>query len=111
VSSYLAAGSTVSDLSAPQGFVQFVNELALRGAHPVIVSLGNPYLLQQVSEVPAYLISWSGAPVSQRAAARALVGAAPIGGRLPISIPPVAAVGAGLTRASTAAATASSKSP
>ena len=111
VSSYLAAGSAVSDLSAPQGFVQFVNELVLRGAHPVVVALGNPYLLQQVSEVPAYLIAWSGAPVSQRAAARALVGAAPIGGRLPISIPPLAAVGAGLVRGTAAGATASSTTP
>jgi len=67
--------------------------------------------LQQVSEVPAYLIAWSGAPVSQRAAARALVGAAPIGGRLPISIPPLATVGAGLMRGTAAGATASSTPP
>lgn len=111
VSSYLAAGSTVSDLSAPQGFLQFVNTLVQRGEHPVVVALGNPYLLQQVSEVPAYLIAWSGAPVSQRAAARALVGAAPIGGRLPISIPPLATVGDGLTRAALTGATVSSGAP
>lgn len=99
VGSYLAAGSTVSTLAAPQGFVQFVEALVQRGAHPIMVALGNPYLLQQVSDVPAYLVAWSGAPVSQRAAARALLGAAPIAGRLPISIPPLARVGDGLVRA------------
>lgn len=111
VSSYLAAGSTVSDLSAPQGFLEFVSTLAQRGAHPIVVALGNPYLLQQVSEVPAYLIAWSGAPVSQRAAARALVGVAPIGGHLPISIPPLAVVGDGLTRPALSGATVSSGAP
>jgi beta-N-acetylhexosaminidase len=111
VSSYLAAGSTVSDLSAPQGFLQFVNTLVERGAHPIVVALGNPYLLQQVGEVPAYLIAWSGAPVSQRAAARALVGSAPIGGRLPISIPPLATVGGGLTRGALTGPTVSSGAP
>jgi len=111
VGSYLAAGSTVSDLSAPQGFLQFVNELVLRGAHPVMVAFGNPYLLQQVAEVPAYLIAWSGVPASQRAAARALLGAAPIGGRLPISIPPLAAVGSGLVRGALAGAAGSATVP
>jgi beta-N-acetylhexosaminidase len=101
----------VSDLSAPQGFLEFVSTLAQRGAHPIVVALGNPYMLQQVSEVPAYLIAWSGAPVSQRAAARALVGVAPIGGHLPISIPPVATVGDGLVRAALTAATVSSGAP
>lgn len=100
VSSYLAAGSTVTTLSAPRGFVEFVEALAQRGAHPIVVAFGNPYLLQQVSDVPAYLVAWSGAPVSQRAAARALIGLAPISGHLPISIPPVAEVGGGLTRPS-----------
>lgn len=111
VSSYLAAGSTVSDLSAPQGFLQFVNSLVQRGTHPIVVSLGNPYLLQQVDEVPAYLIAWSGVPVSQRAAARALIGTAPIGGRLPISIPPFAAVGMGLVRSVATSATVSTGAP
>ncbi len=109
VSSYLAAGSTVANLSAPRGFVEFVEELVHRGAHPVMVSLGNPYLLQQVTDVSAYLVAWSGAPVSQRAAARALLGLAPIGGRLPISIPPVARVGDGLVRAVLPASTSSAR--
>ena len=68
------------------------------GKRPIVVSFGNPYLLQQVRTVPAYLIGWGGFPVSQQAAARALLGSAPIVGRLPIAIPPVAPLGAGLRR-------------
>ena len=65
---------------------------------PIVVSLGNPYLLQQIGGVPAYLVAWSGIGASQRAAARALLGANAITGRLPIRIPPSTSIGAGLMR-------------
>jgi beta-N-acetylhexosaminidase len=48
--------------------------------------------------VPAYLLAWGGMDASQHAAARALLGAAPITGRLPISLPPFHARGEGLQR-------------
>lgn len=54
----------------------------------VLVSFGSPYLLDQVPTVQSYLIAWSGVRVSERAAARALLGLSPIGGRLPIRLPP-----------------------
>ena len=98
VSSYVSHSSAATTVSAPEAFVDFVTELDRRGRHPIVVAMGNPYFLQQVPEVGAYLVGWGGFPVSQRAAARALLGVAPITGRLPISIPPVAAVGDGLMR-------------
>ena len=104
VSSYLAHGWNVSSLSAPRGFVDFVEALVRRDAHPIVVSLGNPYFLQQVPDVPAYVVAWGGAPVLQRAAARAVLGAAPITGRLPISIPPLVRAGEGETRPALASA-------
>jgi hypothetical protein len=48
--------------------------------------------------VPVYVIGWSGIGVSQRAAARALLGSNAITGRLPIRIPPRTSIGAGLMR-------------
>ena len=86
------------DVAAPRAFVDFVEELQRRGRHPIVVALGNPYLLQQIPDVSAYLIAWGGFPVSQRAAARALLGAAPITGQLPISIPPAVQIGVGAKR-------------
>ena len=80
----------------PAQFVAFVQELMRRGHHPVIVALGNPYLLQQMPDVPAYVVSWGGFGVSQFAAARAVLGSARVSGRLPIEIPPLAPIGAGL---------------
>jgi beta-N-acetylhexosaminidase len=79
----------------------FVRALVKRGKPPVVISFGNPYLLQQVPDAPAYVVAWGGFSVSQRAAAWALQGQRAIGGRLPISIPPLAPFGAGITRAVT----------
>jgi beta-N-acetylhexosaminidase len=99
VSSYMGAGSDVVTLNAPQPFTNFVQTLAQRGRKPIVVSFGNPYLLQQLPWVGTYLIAWGGFPVSQTAAARALLGTSAISGHLPISIPPYASRGAGEERA------------
>ena len=73
--------------NAPQAFAGFVNRLTARGKRPVVVSFGNPYLLQQIPGVPAYVVAWGGFPPSQMAAARAILGVQPVSGILPISIP------------------------
>ncbi|HEU5186756.1 MAG TPA: hypothetical protein VFU01_19440, partial [Gemmatimonadaceae bacterium] len=83
---------------APREFASFVQTLVKQRKRPIVVSLGNPYLLQQMPTVPAYMVAWSGIGVSQRAAARALLGWSPITGRLPIRIPPRTSIGAGLMR-------------
>jgi beta-N-acetylhexosaminidase len=62
----------------------------------VFVSLGSPYLLNQVPTAKAYLIAWSGVRASERAVALALLGRVPIAGRLPIRIPPDYPVGWGV---------------
>ena len=76
----------------------FVERLAAAGRPVVVISFGNPYVLSSFPSVPAYLLAWGGAPVSQQAAARALLGEVPIGGRLPISLPPHHRAGDGLDR-------------
>ena len=64
----------------------------------VLVSLGNPYVIGGLPEVGSYLIGWRSNAVVERAVARALAGAAPISGRLPIGLPPRYARGWGLQR-------------
>jgi beta-N-acetylhexosaminidase len=83
------------------GFPAFIEQLAAAKKNLIAVSFGNPYLVSAYPSAPAYLLAWGGAPVSQRAAAAALLGTAPISGRLPISIPPWFKAGDGIDRAST----------
>ena len=99
VSSYITTGTNVSNPNAPEPIAQFLRTLVQRHPRTIVVAFGNPYLLQQIPAASTYLVAWGGFPVSQNAAARALLGTAAIGGRLPISIPPVLSFGAGLTRA------------
>ncbi|HVD06279.1 MAG TPA: glycoside hydrolase family 3 N-terminal domain-containing protein [Gemmatimonadaceae bacterium] len=98
VSSYIAHNWQATTVAAPRAIGDLVRALVKRGKPPVVISFGNPYLLQQVPDAPAYMVAWGGFPVSQRAAAWALQGETPIGGLLPISIPPLASFGAGIAR-------------
>ena len=98
VSSYMAQSWDAATTAQPREFIDFVTTLSRRGRRPILVSFGNPYLLAQTPGVPAYIAAWGGFPVSQQAAARALLGTSPIRGRLPIAIPPVARLGAGIIR-------------
>ena len=90
--------SEATTSGAPRPFADFVRQLAERGARPVVVSFGTPYFLRQVPATPAYLVAWGTWPVSQTAAARALLGTTPVTGRLPIMIPPHTPLGAGVRR-------------
>jgi beta-N-acetylhexosaminidase len=69
-----------------------------RARPTILVSLGNPYLISRLPEVGSYLIGWRSNPLTEEAMARALAGAAPITGRLPISIPPLYSRGWGVER-------------
>ncbi len=87
VSSYVGQNWDAVSASAPQAFASFIQRLTTKGKRPIIVSFGNPYLLQQIPWAPTYVVAWGGFPPSQIAAARAHLGKQAITGKLPISIP------------------------
>jgi len=99
VSSYVGQSWDATTASSPEAFTNFVHTLVDRGRKPIVVAFGNPYLLQQLPWVGAYVVAWGGFPVSQVAAARAMLGASAISGHLPISIPPYVTRGSGEERA------------
>ena len=74
-------------------------ERLLAGGKPVIVaSFGNPYLAAQFPAAKTWMTGFSTTDVVQRAVGRALFGQIAVGGRSPVNIPGVAALGAGLNR-------------
>ncbi len=73
------------------------------GPLAVLVALGSPYVAAGFSQAQNYLCTFSGVPVSEAAAVKALFGEIPIHGRLPVTIPGVAERGAGLDRPVSAA--------
>ena len=98
VASYMIQTSESATSTAPGSLQSLVRGLTARGKSPVLVAFGNPYLLREIPEVGAYLVAWGGSTASQVAAARALAGAVAITGRLPVSIPPLVPIGAGVSR-------------
>ena len=98
VGSYFGASSSTATLAATGGLAELLDGLRKAGSKVVLVSFANPYLARDLPATPVFLEAWSASPLSQRAAARALLGLAPITGVLPVTIPGVAPFGAGLRR-------------
>jgi beta-N-acetylhexosaminidase len=96
VSLYVTTVSYSGSVAIPEEVAEFIQELDEIGVPNVVVSFGNPYLLEDFPEVRAYLLAWSGAEVSQRAAVRALFGDMEIRGRTPTRIPPDFEIGDGI---------------
>jgi beta-N-acetylhexosaminidase len=111
VGSYVSTSYSAATAAAAPPIVDLLRGVQRRNPRTILVNFGNPYLYQQVPEVSAYLLAWGGFPVSQRAAALALVGAIPITGKLPISIPPYLPFGAGMARAASSASSIGSGRP
>jgi len=99
VSSYVGQSWNVTSVAAPQAFADWLGRIVAKGRKVIVIAFGNPYLLSQIPEVPVYVVAWDGATVSQIAAARVIAGLSPASGHLPITIPPVAKRGDGLTLA------------
>jgi beta-N-acetylhexosaminidase len=62
----------------------------------LVISFGNPYMLKAMPETPSYMLAFSPFPVSQRAAARAVMGEIEINGKVPVSLPGLFQRGDGL---------------
>ena len=101
ISAYVSPREFTGTVGAQAGFSQFVERIALSGKPIIVLSFGSPYLLSAFPSVSSYLLAWGGSPVSQRAAALAVLGEREINGRLPISLPPGLPFGAGIHRVQT----------
>jgi beta-N-acetylhexosaminidase len=98
VSSYVGAATNTASMVPTKGVPELLNGLRAAGTRVVLVSFNNPYLQLGLPLTEAHLLAWGPWTPSQRAAARALLGKSPIGGKLPITLPGVAPYGFGLTR-------------
>ena len=87
-------------VNMPDSLSALIRSLSSSGAAVITVALGSPYLLSQVPESPAYLTAWTDTDVAQIAVGRAIMGMAPITGRLPVSLAPWP-MGSGIQRTGT----------
>lgn len=97
VAASVRASAGRGTLALPDAFAALVDTISRQRA-TVLVSEGSPYIIQQVPGVASYLVGWTPNSLAETALGKAIGGTAPIGGHLPISIPPLFTLGTGLVR-------------
>jgi len=93
----IASYSGRMDLSQSQ--IALLDSVAAQNKPFAAVCFGNPYTATFLPKLPAVLLGYEFSDFTERAAAKALAGEIPIGGKLPISLPAMFPIGHGLTRA------------
>lgn len=76
--------------------IDFLNAIGKLGKPSVMLSFGNPYLLNALPSVHAYVVGFSEADVVVESAVEILFGEVPSKGKLPISMPGVFTAGQGV---------------
>lgn len=97
-SAYVIPVESAGSVQIRGGFPGLVEAMSSSGKRIAAISFGSPYLLSAFPSVPTYMLAWGGAPISQRAAAQAMLGNNRISGHLPVSLPPSLKAGDGLIR-------------
>jgi beta-glucosidase-like glycosyl hydrolase/CubicO group peptidase (beta-lactamase class C family) len=80
----------------PDDEAALVNAVLSAGKPAIVACFGSPYLASRFPDAKTWIAAFSTADVAQRAVARAMFGQVAIGGRLPVTIPGGAALGAGM---------------
>jgi beta-N-acetylhexosaminidase len=83
--------------AVPPRIANWIDSLA-KTQKVVVVTYGNPYLIRQFPSVGTYMVTYGVNESLERAAARALLGEAPITGKAPISLPGFFSKGDGIQR-------------
>ncbi|MDF1506226.1 glycoside hydrolase family 3 N-terminal domain-containing protein, partial [Roseisolibacter sp. H3M3-2] len=87
-------------LAIPAHINAWIDRLAGTGKL-IVVAGGNPYVIKQFPRVGTYLVTYGRGDALERAAAQAVLGRAPIGGKAPVTLPGFFARGDGLQRGGT----------
>jgi beta-N-acetylhexosaminidase len=91
-----AAKGTVA---LPENQVAFVKKMLNFDKKRVgVIAFGNPYMIRQFPEAKTYIVTYAIEEVAQTAAVRALFGEVPFAGKLPVNIPDLFQIGAGITK-------------
>lgn len=83
-------------VALPEPGAKALNTLIERQKPLVGISFGNPYLLMNFPKLQTYMVAYGDMPSLQKATAEALLGKNNISGRLPISLPGLYPLGAGI---------------
>jgi beta-N-acetylhexosaminidase len=85
-------------VALPDMQTDFVKKMIASGKDVAVIAFGSPYLIRQFPEVKTYAVTYAIEDVAQYAAVKTLFGEAKFQGRLPVGIPNLFEIGAGITK-------------
>ncbi|MBN1476092.1 glycoside hydrolase family 3 C-terminal domain-containing protein [Candidatus Sumerlaeota bacterium] len=96
VTAYVRIAAHKGAISLSEAQVALLNDLIHTGRPVILICCGSPYMLEAAPEAPVQILTYDYSAPMARALAGALLGDFPITGRLPVTLPGVAARGHGL---------------
>jgi beta-N-acetylhexosaminidase len=85
-------------VALPENQTDFVKQMLGAKKTVAVVAFGSPYLIRQFPAVRNYVVTYAIEEVAQTAAAKTMFGEVPFQGVLPVDIPNLFQIGAGLAR-------------
>ena len=96
VAPFVKRAALKGTVALPETQADFVRRLVATGKPLAVIAFGSPYLVRQFPSAPVYLTTYAIEEVAQGAAVRAMFGEIQIAGKLPVSVPGLFELGAGL---------------
>jgi beta-N-acetylhexosaminidase len=96
VAAFVKRAASKGTVALPEAQAELVRKLIATKKPLVVVAFAGPYLVRQFEDVPAYMVAYAIEEVAQAAAARAIFGETAVAGRLPVTVPGLFELGAGM---------------
>ncbi|HEV2706915.1 MAG TPA: glycoside hydrolase family 3 N-terminal domain-containing protein [Pyrinomonadaceae bacterium] len=96
IAPFVKRAASKGTVALPEAQAAFVRRLIATGKPAAVIGFGSPYLIRQFPEAQVYVAAYAIEDVAQAAAARALFGEVAFRGRLPVRVPGLFELGAGI---------------
>ena len=85
-------------VALPENQTNFIKQMIALKKPVAVIAFGSPYLIRQFPAAKNYIVTYAIEEVAQTAAARAMFGEVPLSGKLPVSVPGIFEIGAGIVK-------------
>jgi beta-N-acetylhexosaminidase len=85
-------------VALPENQTNFVRQMLALNKPVAVIAFGSPYLIRQFPEAKNYAATYAIEEVAQTATARVMFGEVPFTGKLPVTVPDIFEIGAGISK-------------
>ena len=85
-------------VALPENQTNFIKQIIQTNKPVAVIAFGSPYLIRQFPEAKNYVVTYAIEEVAQTALVRAMFGEVAFAGKLPVSIPGIFQIGAGIVK-------------